>query len=519
MGSGGNQHPWFLIVIMVAVLAGCGERDLPERPNLVVIVIDTLRSDRLVAHGAKMQVTPCLNRLAEEGFSFGNALAPSSWTKPSVASLFTGLYPGQHGALGSLHFNRNLIQLDEDFVTLAERLKSEGYRTAAFVTNPHLLPYYHFDQGFEEYLQPAGTADRLFLHGSQWLEKLRLAHAVNPSAPFFLYLHAVDPHSPYSPPERYRRLFLGRSPGPGADAPLTRKGEFLEILLWLDQFKFWEPEEAGQKFTFDYEAECLDFRKAQIEQHMPFEELSRVYLDFYGKEDPQLRQRIEHLTALYNAEAAFADETLRIFLKQLELRGLLDNTVVVVTSDHGEALLEHDTWGHGHNVYHEAIHVPFIFRIPSREGVVKGRCDDPVSLVDLYPTAMDLLGLSRPAGLSGISLWPVMKSQSLSSLENRPVFSEMVKQWHDHVACVLGSKKLVRIAAENGDVTWQYFDLAADPFELRTEPVETWNGDAKKLKALIEKFLENRAVDFDRKGEIVEPSEEEIEQLKALGYI
>ncbi|MFH2000685.1 MAG: sulfatase-like hydrolase/transferase, partial [Planctomycetota bacterium] len=341
----------------------------------------------------------------------------------------------------------------------------------------------------------------------------------NQKAPFFLYLHAVDPHAPYSPPERFKRLFLGLDPDPGPDAPLTRKGEFLEILLWLDQFKDWKPEKEGQKFRFDYQSERLNFRASQIERSMPMKELSRAYLDFYGKDDPLLRQRVDYLIALYNAEVAFADDNLDKFLKQLEYKGMLDNTVVVVTSDHGEALLEHDIWGHGNNVYQEAIRIPFIFRIPSRQGVVRGGCDEPVSLVDIYPTVLDLLGLSLPERLSGVSLWPVMESRDESNLKRRPIFSEMIKQHQEHVAVILGHRKLVRIANESEEAAWQYFDLDADPSELLPILPEAWDADVRALRKLLEGYLRTRAIDFNRKGERVEPSEEEIQQLRALGYI
>jgi arylsulfatase A-like enzyme len=489
----------------------CAPEKKLEGANVVVIVIDTLRSDRLSAYGAKRRFGQFLDGLAEEGFCFRRAFAPSTWTKPSVASLMTGRYPGRHGALGNLVFNRNLMHLDEEYTTLAERLKDAGYRTAALVTNPHILPRYHFDQGFDEFTQPAGRAERLFSRAADWVKR------AGRDEPFFLYLHAVDPHSPYFPPERYRRKATAADPGP--DAPFARRGEFVEIALWLDQFRDWQPAHDGDRFRFDRASADIEKRVAQIAPNLALEDLSSVELDFSGMDDPKLKKRIEYLVSLYNEEVTYANDALESFVRVLEARGLLENTVLVVTSDHGEAFLEHDAWGHGHDVHAEEIEVPLIFRIPGESGVYCGISDDPASLIDIYPTLLDLIGLSPEKGVDGVSLWPVIASQGRNALPDRTVFSETLTERGDYLGAIHEQKKLMRTVIQDSEPIWRFFDLKQDPGERNAIDPKAGGEEAEALERAIEKHLDARTVDFDREGIEVTPSAEEIRQLRELGYL
>jgi arylsulfatase A-like enzyme len=503
--------PALLALALLLLVTACAPVVRHEGVNVVVIVIDTLRSDRLSAYGAKQRYSRFLDRIAEEGFCFRRAFAPSTWTKPSIGSLMTGRYPGRHGALGNLVFNRNLIHLDERYTTLAERLKEAGYRTAALVTNPHILPQYHFDQGFDEFTQPVGRAERLFSRAAEWVKR------AGSEEPFFLYLHAVDPHSPYFPPERYRRKSAAADPGP--DAPFARRGEFVEIALWLDQFRDWAPAHEDDTFSYDYEAADIEKRVAQIAPNLALEDLSSIDLDFSGMDDPKLKKRIEYLIALYNTEVIYANDALESFVAALKMQGMLENTVLVVTSDHGEAFLEHDAWGHGHDVHAEEIEVPLLFRIPRNGGAYRGASDEPVSLIDIFPTLLDLIGLEAEDGVDGISLWPVISSQGRDALPDRYVFSETITQRADYLGAIKGEKKLMRTAVEGRGIEWRFYDLAADPGERRPMDREAAGEDAEVFEGAIERHLEERTVDLDGQGIEVTPSADEIRQLRELGYL
>lgn len=491
-----------LLILLIAVPA-C-RRDPPfEGANVVVVVVDTLRRDRIDAPGNRKRITECLNDMAREGFVFKKAVAPCTWTKPSVASLFTGLYPGRHGAVGTLLFNKDHMYLDEDLVTLAERFQDSGYGTAAFVTNPHLQSYTHFDQGFDTFEQPVGRAGQVFGRASEWVRSR------NDDEPFFLYLHALDPHSPYYAPLEYRRLYTLKEPGP--EAPLTRRGEYVEIMLFMEQYRKYTAGRGKDSFRFDHDRAWMKRRMLRVAPNLVDQEIEFLSLDFTGPDDPALKERIAFLISMYDAEVAYTDDMFGEFLALLEREGKLDNTLVVVTSDHGEAFLEHGFWGHGHAVFAEEVNVPMLFHLP-RNGF-QGSCDEPVSLVDVAPTLLDLTGIEALPGADGLSLRGVIEGEGLS--RGQPVFTEAMLGTVDHVGAYLGGKKLMRSALEGKEVEWRLFDIEQDPDEQHPLDLEGIGA----LKRAIEDLIRNRTLDERRSGERAEPSEEEIRQLRELGYL
>jgi len=478
---------------------------------VIVVLIDTLRSDHVDALGAKKGLSPCMDRLAEQGFLFQRALAPSSWTKPSVASLFTGLYPGRHGAIGTpVSFNGRASALDPALVTLAEQLKSAGYHTAAFATNPQIIADFHFDQGFDRFVQPAGTAGELLNRALEWIKDRQ------PGERYFTYLHLIDPHEPYFPPQEFRERYGRKKPGKGA--LFVREGIPLGIKQWARQFKRWQPPPSGEGFSFDYKPLA-----GIVEQGFPDLDPKklheRVFLDFSGMEDPALLDRIDYLTSHYRGEVAYADNALADFVGGLEKLGLLDDILLVVTGDHGETFLEHGNWGHGYALHIEEVDVPLLIRTPGTEGPFKGASNDPVSLVDIYPTVLDFLGLSLPKDLDGTTLGPVIRGEKSKNLASRIVFSELIHEKSDQVAAVRGLKKVIRRVEAKGEVQWQCFDLAVDPQELH--PVTPSQQDKQEYLTLgkaIEYRLKMRTLDHEGKGPKEALSEEVMEQMRALGY-
>jgi arylsulfatase A-like enzyme len=166
-----------LFISCCTLVAGpsCSDRvePLPDDTSLVLVVVDALRSDRLVAWGGDPGVTPCLDRMAGESVRFRHAVSPSSWTKPSVASLMTGFYPGRHGAVGltrSLQRYGGSTRLDSSQVTLAETLRQAGFSTAAYTTNINISVRNNFHQGFDQFVQRAGDAGELCTGALQWLD-------------------------------------------------------------------------------------------------------------------------------------------------------------------------------------------------------------------------------------------------------------------------------------------------------------------------------------------------------------
>ena len=263
----------------------------PRRPNVLIYLVDTLRSDRLGSLGYPRPITPNIDRFAEDSSLFLNAVGQSSWTKASVASIFTGLWPPAHGAIGWKH------KLSSEIVTVAEVLQAEGYSTAAFVTNPNVVKTFGFTQGFDEFTRklkrPSDEVNQMVF---DWFD------GRDDEAPFLLYVHTMDPHAPYAPPEPFRSRFA-----PTAD----------EIPQWQPRWRW--PMEA-----------------------------------------------LPYLSDLYDAEIAFNDDSFGKLLGFLEERGLYDDTLILFVSDHGEEFKEHGRWRHGASLHAETLNFPLIVKFPDQ---------------------------------------------------------------------------------------------------------------------------------------------------------
>jgi len=152
---------FLLCVTLFEALPACTSGTPPSDANVVIILIDTLRRDRLEIHGNEDGLTPFMDALAREGICFRNAVTPAPWTKPAVASLLTGVYSGRNGVLGDHVVLKNMAFLNPKYLTMAESFKAGGYQTAAFVTNANITSHYRFNQGFDTFVQPAGDASKL----------------------------------------------------------------------------------------------------------------------------------------------------------------------------------------------------------------------------------------------------------------------------------------------------------------------------------------------------------------------
>ncbi|HJQ85550.1 MAG TPA: sulfatase, partial [Candidatus Binatia bacterium] len=411
-----------LVALPIGLLAGCGTSG--RAPNLVVIVIDTLRADRLGPWGSTRGLSPFLDSVAARGVVFRRAYAQSSWTDPSVASLVTSRYQSQHGFIGF-----GSVLADHE-LTLAEVLKERGYGTAGFSANGLLSRKAGFAQGYETYeahwlrrLQgPDGkvrwqneTAERINRETLAWIDARAGSGARGPA---FLYLQYVEPHTPYDPPpELLDRVLAGR-PRP-------------------------------------------DLAKVQ-----------QTY--FRGVVEPLSADELRAVEDCYDATVMDVDARIRELFDGLAARGFLDHAVVVITSDHGEEFKDHGFMGHGGTLYEELIHVPLIV-LPSAPE--HAEVDDIVSLVDVAPTLLAVAGIPVPASFEGRSLAAhVVRPSGLAALWRRPAppaptdaYSELLTPetlvekrllFHER-AIVSGRRKL--ITGLHGER--ELYDLAADPRE------------------------------------------------------
>jgi arylsulfatase len=425
-------------------------------PNFVLLLVDTLRTDRIASAGQAKAISPNFDALRSESTVFSNAYATSPWTLPSTVSLFLSQVPSQHGV------TRWASLLGNEHTTLVEVLRGAGYRTGGFSANRLVTPERGFLQGFDTFEFVAhpkwkrgtpphsqyvfATAEDITSKALAWLGAGRGAEG---NAPFFLYLHIMEPHTPYLCP-----------PAAGADcnATATRLNHRLTLTQWA--------------FT--------DSERSLIQE-------------------------------FYDADVRRADATLGRLYDALGERGLLENTWLILTADHGEMLGEHDLWMHGHALYEETQRIPLLLRSPSRRSAT---VDAPVSLVDIAPTVLDLAGIQPPAPFEGRSLRPALEARPLRS---RPIVSELfpVRDEPDRrqrhlLAVTRGATKLV----VGIDGTLERFDLSNDPREEAPLPAE-----ANEIEALL---LEAGVAfrHFEALAETVpELSPGMLEDLKELGYV
>jgi choline-sulfatase len=421
-------------------------------PNVVLVLVDTLRPDALGCYGQQAGLTPFVDELATRGMRFGHAYAASTWTNPSVASLFTSRWQSQHGVV-------NLFSVLSDRErTLAEVLHERGFATAGFLATRSIPGTAGFGQGFDVWKETLeagdlkGAGERVNLGAFAWLD----ARAADDRRPMLLYLHYMEPHFPYDP----------------------RAGRLAAVL-------------ASHHFT---PAE----RQAWNER---FDAWLAVGLGGGGA-------RPEHadvIRDLYLAEVASLDEVLRELFDGLGARGVLRNAVVVITADHGEEFAEHGSIGHGINLFNDTLHVPVLLLVPGRRPQV---VDESVSLLDVAPTLLELVGAPPEPAFEGRSLLrpgphPLAYAELLlNGSGNEPPQNR---------ALVDGSHKLILTPAGHE----QFYDLLRDPGERDPEGLD---GDARAVLVRALEATRARAQRDVGTAEQRQIDDATRERLRALGY-
>jgi arylsulfatase A-like enzyme len=436
--------PFSALAALLLALTACERPVAPDdalprlralRPNLVLIVVDTLRADWTSAYGYAQETTPELVRWAGQGVLFERVRAQSSWTKISVASLMTSLWPGSHGV-------RDYADgLGEGALTLAETLSQAGYATFGVQTNGWLHPSFGFQQGFDRYVFPAGPgAGRIpkatvWPHADRVLEEThRLLEARPEGRPFFLYLHFMDVHE-YAAPNEFKRF--------GSDD----RGAYLASIRWVD------------------------------------DALTRV------------RQALDEA-------------------------GVLEETLIALTSDHGETFGENGKSGHARNVLTAVVSVPFVLRLPFPIEPV--RVPGQVRGIDVAPTVLDALGVAVPESFEGASLWPAVAAaaagrpepdrESFASL-GLPLFPDASVQEALHT----GDWTLARNVDPDPNPAELLYDCSVDPGE-NVNLIEREPKEAARMRALLDAHLAHEPVaGVLERGVRIDP--QIAEKLRALGYM
>jgi arylsulfatase A-like enzyme len=418
--------------------------------NIILVSIDTLRADHLGAYGYDKGTSPEIDRFARESVLFEDCQAQSVSTLASHASMMTSQLVSHHGA----YFARGL-RLPSRVPTIAALLKERGYRTASFNDGGQIAPEYGLDRGFDvyEHMDKDFKIDKLVFerivrYADAWFDN-------NGAAKFFLFLHTYESHAPYTPKPDILAAFDA-----GYSGPLP--GETLEDLI--DRINRGE---------------------------VPLSEADKA-----------------HIVATYDAEILSMDASFGALIRSLKARGLLDKTILVFTSDHGEEFGEHELMAtHSNTLFREQVHVPLIVRLPG--GRLGGRrIGDLVRSIDIVPTIFALLGIAESPSFEGSSLVPSMRGRRPSA----PVFSISQRDMLETYRSEFWSITNGRWKLYNG----RLYDLAADPGETR---------DASASRPDIRALFRRRALrilppsNSTLASEPAQVDEELKKKLKALGYV
>lgn len=456
-------------------LGACAGAPAPKPPNVLIFLIDTLRADHLSCYGYPQNTSPNLDAFAREGVQFERVYAQAPQTAPSHASLFTSTYPASHGVWNDVPTDDGEPvhpRLAEPAVTLAEVLRDAGWNTAAIADGGWLIEDRGLMQGFEHFeTQNRGVVDRV-ARGIEWLEE----HA-DDDRPYFLFLHTYQVHTPYLPPEGYEQRFAGDYQGP-----------MLEVLARARAY-------AGSP---EVQNPLTDVQQKIVAPALEAADAADTGF----------------VKALYDAELSLVDEQFALLMSWLRLNGQLEDTIVIVTSDHGEEFDEHGEFGHK-QVYDECLRVPLLVRLPGGPRGALRR--DPAELVDLMPTLLAELGLAAPPSVVGRDLgW---RGGALGRSDDG--FVAESNHPKRQVAWRSGGRKVVlRLAPDRAE---QVFDLGTDPAEAAPMPPDPdWVGRAR---GEIGRFHQLAAEHRDRfllrptLTGLEDLSAEQRAELEQLGYV
>ncbi len=448
-------------------IPGCGKERQNKKPNIVMIVMDTVRRDHLSCYGYHRDTTPTLKKLLAESRKYETAYSVSSWTSPAHASLFTGLYPVAHKS------TQENWSLDENSTTLAEVLTSVGYDTIGIVENAILAKTHHFDQGFLKYYEtwkmrpPRGLEheNMAFLLFNWHLRKM------DEQKPYFCFINLLQAHNPYNTSRQFKNTFV-------SDPSITINGH----------------------------------------------DRKNYYLGIRKYSDAEIR----HLKELYDAEILYVDYLIRKFIGKLRSKGQWDETVFIVTSDHGENIGDHDHVDHVFSLYQSTIRIPLIIHYPPLF-TPGSRDTDIAQLTDIFPTLMNILGITE-GNSQGIDL---LKPEAR---KNRTAFCEYYRPLQamrvygkekDNKKLQQYNRRLRSVVHNNMKLIWgsngihELYNLASDPGEEKNiidSPDHSVT--RRKLNSLLEMLKNKYDLGRQKQSSMSEELDKKtIEALKSLGYI
>ena len=462
-----------------------------EPPRVVLLIsIDALRPDHLGAYGYERFTSPVIDSLAREGVLFEDANAAAPWTLPSHASILTGLYPARH------RVTTTKSRLPAEIPTLAALLSAAGYRSAAVVNVAWLKrESFQLTREFDDYVWVETSLGRRTANSFVTDQAIDWLTALEEGQRLFLFAHWYDVHSDYASDESYERLFVRPYDGEiDGTAWQLKQASLSEEYLEFCRTEF-DPEvcKFGDHFQVNADTERITLQPEDI----------------------------AHLQDLYDAQIRQTDTELGRLFAAMRRKGLFDDSLIIVTSDHGQEFHEHGSVEHFITTYQEVLRVPLVMRGPELPAGL--RVAMPVSSVDLLPTVAALTGAELPPGIDGFDLSPLWSDGDEAPFRERLIFGEASggaeyneRMEHDFFPTFHSARRgNHKVVFDSDSGAYRLYDLDADPLESRDLSAEL-----PELLAELTTVLQLRhASEEEAADDQAEISDEDLERLRALGYI
>ncbi|MFB6357185.1 MAG: sulfatase, partial [bacterium] len=479
--------PWFYSHDITSKTEGSAHQN---QYNVLVLLVDTVHARRLSTYGFEKQTSPELTQFAKHSLTYENAFSHSSWTKPSIATLFTGLYPPVHGTV-SRH-----TKLPQNIRTLPGIFDKHGYRTMGITTNSFIRKRSGFHRGFNQFYErtyphPQQRGQIYQLLKGTYFEHLMLSRDVKMTSarktndlaikwlqknkqhqsPFFMYLHYMDPHQPYRPPKDY----LG-------DRTINPNFTF---------YKY------ASKHIYEFGS--------------PYKEP----YPFYNHEipAPEILRQVQYR---HHSEIRYWDHQFGRLIDFLRSSNQFNNTLIVVTSDHGEEFFQHGNWEHGHSLFNEQLHVPLIVRLPGNHKPKKQRVSHPVTHLDLRKSILQFMNMKTRNQQKSMTL-PGFPSADTPTTNRQFYATNLGRTKNNQFRSVYKwPYKLIRI--DHGQKTaWRLYNLNQD-YKEQNNLITTQSDTFSRLRTNLEQwFKRKRSQSYN--PETITFDAREKERLKGLGYM
>jgi arylsulfatase A-like enzyme len=520
--------PVMLILVCVYILKPrfedllqtSGPGTIESKPNIVLLTLDTLRADHLSCYGYERETSPFIDKIANEGILFEECIATSSWTLPSHASLFTGLFPSEHGAIYSAEDKSKTSQLPDELTTLAEIVKQKGYKTAGFIGGPYLASVFGMGQGFDSY------NDRLGPIGKVYFDKITFFRFIleifKNKINLYKLSSSIETYLIYVWNYIYGESFTKNSIGHvgwkkkaneinAVVLPWIKRNKDTRFFLFINYFDPHAPYALPKGYKNHYNRGYKSKLGGLVSQ------LNNIMYRRYSPTEDDLN----FLISLYDSQINFLDLHIKQLFDTLVSCGIDKKTIVVITSDHGEAFGEHGLMQHGFSLYEDQIKVPLILwgikKFPDSQ-----RISTQVQIIDIMPTILNLINIPPPENIRGQSLIPLIAGREdfarpyalAEMFEDKAVY-RFGEEYRRDLKCIR-TREWKYIASSRGKK--ELYNVIEDREEMNNLK-DAEKEVSKNMEDLIKKIAPSFKGKYNAKAKSFQIDNDIKEQLRGLGYI